>query len=187
MQVMLKKVLLGLAAIVVLFLLIVAVQPADFAVTRSTLIAAPADAVFPHVNELRKWDGWDPWAKLDPKCVTTYTGPESGEGASFAWDSNSSDVGKGKMTVLKTKPNESVELQLDFSSPMKCTNQVYFTFVPEGDKTKVTWKMAGKKNFLAKAFTMFCSMDKMVGGDFEKGLASLKAIAEGKPAETPKE
>jgi len=166
-----------LAAIVVVFLIIVATRPSEFRLSRSVTIAAPAAGVFPHVNELKKWEPWSPWMKLDPNAKSTFEGPESGKGSAMSWAGNS-QVGEGRMTITESKPNELVHFHLDFYKPMAGTSEAEFTFKPEGNGTTVTWSMTGKNNFIAKAMCMFMDMDKMVGGEFEKGLASLKSIAE---------
>ena len=146
--------------------------------SRAILVAAPAEAVFPHVNTLRQWEEWSPWAGLDPRTVTTYSGPAEGAGASFAWDGGMKS-GKGRMTILESQSPQFVRINLEFEKPMKGTNQVEFTFVPENGGTRVTWTMSGKNRFMAKLVGIFVGCDKMVGGMFEKGLASLKAVAEG--------
>lgn len=174
----LKIILLSLAAIIVVFLAIVAVQPNDFRVTRSAAIAAPAPAIFPHVNELKKWDAWSPWMKLDPNAKSTFEGPPAGKGAAMSWAGNN-DVGEGKMTITESRPNELVRFHLEFYKPMAGTSDAEFTFKPEGNQTTVTWTMTGKNNFIAKAMCLVMNMDKMVGGQFEQGLAAMKTIAEG--------
>lgn len=174
---MLKKILIGLAVVLAVFVLVVATRPADFRVTRSTVIAAPADAVFPQVNELKKWAAWNPWEKMDPAMKLTYEGPAAGVGAAYAWAGNS-DVGEGRLTITGSRTNEAVQLKLDFFKPMPGTSIAEFTFKPENNRTTVTWTISGKNNFIAKAFCLFVSMDKMIGGQFEQGLASLKTVAE---------
>ena len=174
---MLKKILIG---IVVVFLIIVATRPADFRVTRSTTISAPAPAVFAQVNGLKKWEAWSPWAKIDPNMKQTYEGPASGVGAISRWAGNN-EVGEGHMTITESRPNELVRFNLEFFKPMAGTSTAEFTFKPEGNQTTVTWSMAGKNNFIAKAMCMFMNMDKMVGGQFEQGLAAMKSIVEAAP------
>ena len=174
---MLKKILIGLFAIIAIFVLIVSTRSADFRVSRSATFNAPPSAAFDQVNDFHKWGGWDPWAKLDPNSKTTFDGPPSGVGASMAWDGNN-QVGKGKVTIIESKSPERVAMRMDFEKPMKATNEAEFTFKADGDKTVVTWTMTGKNNFFGKAFSLFVDCDKMAGPQFEKGLASMKAIAE---------
>lgn len=174
---MLKKILLGLLAVLLIFVVVVLFQSEDFKVTRSATIAAPPDRVFPHFNELKKWEAWSPWAKRDPAMKQTYDGPASGVGAKYHWVGNS-DVGEGHMTITESKENERILIDLVFLKPFEGTNLTEFTFKPESTGTVVTWTMSGKKNFISKAICMFMDMDKMVGGDFEKGLASMKSIVE---------
>ena len=171
----------GLASAVILFLIIVALRPSHFHVVRTALISAPPAAVFVHINDFRKWEAWSPWAKRDPAARNGFEGPASGTGAVFTWSGNH-EVGRGRMTITEHRPSERVCIRLEFFKPFACTNAVEFNFAPEGSQTKVTWSMAGKNNFMAKAIGLFMDCDKMVGGDFEKGLANLRAIAEGQRA-----
>lgn len=174
-------IVLGLiAALLGIFAVMVAMQPAEFSVQRSTTIAAPPATVFALVNDFHQWEKWSPWAKMDPEMKTTYEGSESGAGAIYTWIGNS-QVGEGKMTILESRAPEQVGIQLEFLAPMKATNTAEFNFKPEGDGTTVTWSMAGRNNFIGKAFCMFMDMDAMVGGDFEKGLTAIKAVAEATP------
>jgi hypothetical protein len=170
-------ILIALAAVIALFIIFVATRPSDFRVTRAARIAAPAEVVFANVNDLHKWDAWSPWAKLDPNAKNTFGGPESGPGASMSWSGNKK-VGAGRMTITDCRPSEVIHLKLEFFRPFKATNITEFTFKPEGGQTQVTWSMSGKNNFMAKAFHLIMDCDKMVGGDFEKGLANLNAASQ---------
>ena len=174
---MLTKILIGLAIVVILFLVIVALQPADYRVVRSGSVSAPPGVVFAQVNDFHKWEAWSPWAKLDPNAKNSFDGPAAGAGAGFAWAGNSK-VGQGSMKIIESHPSDRILIKLDFIKPFASTADTLFTFAPEGSGTTVTWNMSGRKNFMSKAFCMFMSMDKMVGGDFERGLASLKAVTE---------
>jgi hypothetical protein len=146
-------------------------------VTRSVTIAASPEAVFPHVNELKKWAAWNPWEKIDPNMKLTCEGPEAGVGASYSWVGNN-EVGEGKMSITDSRPNESVKFKLEFFKPMAGTSEAEFTFRRQGDQTEAIWAMTGKNNFIGKAFCLFMNMDKMIGGQFEKGLADMKAVVE---------
>jgi len=131
------------------------------------------------VNSLQKWEAWSPWAKLDPNAKVTFEGPTSGEGAKFSWSGNDK-VGVGRQTIMESKPNELIRIKLDFEKPFQATSTAEFTFKPEGDQTLVNWAMYGKNDFMGKAVSLFMDCDKMVGPDFEKGLASMKAVVEAK-------
>lgn len=168
----------ALVAVVVAFVVLVASRPSDFRVTRSASIAAPPEAVFSQVNNLHRWEAWSPWAKLDPAAKNAYEGPEAGVGAAFSWSGNR-EVGEGRMTITESRPNERIRMNLEFEKPFKATNVTEFTFEPEGNRTVVRWTMSGKANFISKAIGLFMDCDKMVGGQFEKGLGNMKAIAEG--------
>jgi len=175
----LKRILLGFLAILVIFAIVVACQPPDFSVARSAAMAAPSGTVFAQVNDFHKWEAWSPWAKLDPAMKTTYEGASSGTGSIYIWAGNDK-IGEGRMTILESRPGELVRIKLEFLKPFAATNQADFTLKGEGAQTSVTWTMTGKKNFIQKAFCMFMDMDKMVGGDFEKGLAQIKTVVEAK-------
>lgn len=174
---MLKKFLLVLVVLVVGFAGVVAMQPADYKIERSTTINAPPSVVFAQVNDFHNWEAWSPWAKLDPNAKNSFEGPSSGVGAIFKWSGNDK-VGEGKMTLTESKPNELIRIRLDFLKPFEDTSNVEFTFKPQGDQTVVTWAMTGHKNFVGKAFCLFMNMDKTLGGEFDKGLASMKTAAE---------
>ena len=172
-------IILSLIAIaVILIAIIAAMQPSDFRVTRTATITAPASAVFPHVKDLQKWDAWSPWAKLDPNAKNSFEGPVSGVGAIMRWAGNNK-VGQGSMTIMESRPDEFIQFKLEFLKPMAATNTAEFTFTSENNQTTVTWCMYGKNNFIGKAMGLFMSCDKMVGGQFEKGLATLKSVVEG--------
>ena len=181
---MLVPILLGLAVLIALFIIVVAMRPSDFRVSRSAAIAAPPEQVFPHVNELRNWEAWNPWGKMDPNCKMTYDGPPAGVGASYAWAGNNK-VGEGRNTITESKPNTLVRFRLEFAKPMKATNTAEFMFQPEGDQTIVTWTMSGKNNFVGKAFGLVVNCDKMIGGQFEQGLAQIKLLVEAAAGKIP--
>jgi uncharacterized protein YndB with AHSA1/START domain len=174
---MLKKILLGLAAVIALILIVAAFQPGEFSVKRNLAIAAPAQALFEQVNDHRKFLAWNPWMKLDPNVKNTYSGPTSGVGAVCSWQGNS-EVGAGVATIIESRPGELVRQRMEWKEPMEGLSTVDFTFKPEGGKTIVTWEMRGSNNYLGKVMCLFMNMDKMIGGQFEVGLANLKALAE---------
>ena len=176
---MLKIILISIAAIIVIFLIVVAMRPAEFTVKRSVKISAPPSGIFDHVNDLHQFQEWSPWAKMDPDAKTSFEGPPAGVGAAFSWEGKT--TGAGKMTGIESIPGEVVRYQLDFKKPFVATNIGSFTLKPEGGQTEVTWAMSGKKNFVFKAFGMFVDCDKMIGKDFEKGLADLKTLVESQP------
>lgn len=174
---MLKVILLVLALLGATFAAYVALQPAEFKISRSAVIDAPASKVFAQVNDFHQWEAWSPWAKLDPNSKATYEGPAAGVGASFAWAGNN-QVGEGRMTITESKPVERILINLEFLKPMKATSLTEFTFTPEAGQTRVTWTMSGRNNFIGKAMNLVMNCDKMVGGYFEKGLTQMKAVAE---------
>ena len=173
-----------LVALIAILFLTVAMQPADFSVTRSATIAAPPATVFPLVNNFHTWEQWSPWAQIDPAMKTTYEGPESGVGAVYSWVGNS-EVGEGRMAITESIANEKILIDLEFKAPFEATNVTEFNFAPEGEGTKVTWTMTGTNNFIGKAFGLLMDMDAMVGTSFEQGLADMKAAAEGTSPEVP--
>lgn len=178
---MIKKIFLGLAGLLVVFLVIVAMQPSEFKITRAATMTAPPPAVFSLVNDFHRWEAWSPWAKLDPEMKQTYAGPPVGTGSVYSWAGNK-QVGEGRMTLLESRASDLIRIQLEFLKPFAAVNLTEFAFQPSGNGTTVTWNMVGTNNFIAKAACLFMNMDKMVGGDFEKGLAQMKALVETPPS-----
>ena len=181
---MIKKAILAifvvLVLVVVIFCVVVAIQPEDFKITRTATMNATPDKVFEQVNDFHKWEAWSPWAKLGPAMQKSYSGAAAGVGSSYAW-SGDHLVGEGKMTLTESNPTEHIRIDLDFVKPFAAHNVTEFMLKPDGDKTNVTWTLVGKNNFGAKAFNLVMNMDKLVGGDFEKGLAQMKTVVESAP------
>ena len=177
---MIIKILIGLVVIVVVFVVIVALQPSEFRVARTATISAPPPAVFAQVNDFHKWAAWNPWGKIDPAMKQAYEGAPAGTGAIYTWTGNN-EVGEGRMTITESRPSDLIRIKLEFFKPFAATNTAEFTFKPEGNQTAVTWSMTGQNNFMAKAVHLFMNMDKMVGGQFEQGLASMKSLVEAAP------
>lgn len=177
---MLIPILIAVGAIVVLFVVIVAVQPAAFRIVRSATMSAPPSAIFEQVNDFHNWTAWSPWERLDPALKRTYEGAPAGVGAIYSWEGNK-QVGQGRMTITESRLSELIRINLEFIKPFKATNTTEFTFQPKDSQTVVTWTMTGTKNFMFKAVSLFMNMDKLVGGDFEKGLANMKSVVEVAP------
>jgi uncharacterized protein YndB with AHSA1/START domain len=173
----LKRGVIVLVAIIGLLAGILALQSDEMLIVRSATFTAPADKVFVQVDNYHNWKAWSPWAKMDPAAKNTFEGPEAGKGAAFSWDGNDK-VGAGRMTTLESRPGELIRIKLEFTRPMQDTSITEFTFKPEGDKTVVTWSMSGRHTFLSKGICLFMNMDKIVGGQFEEGLANLRSIVE---------
>ena len=168
-----KKFLLFLLVVVVLFLAYAWTRPDTFKVERSASIAAPADVVYTRIANFRAWERWSPWEKLDPAMKREFGGTDGQVGSTYSWVGNK-DVGEGRMTLTEAAPNSKVGIKLDFIKPFASSNTTTFALAPEGSGTKVTWTMDGNHNLMSKVMCIFMDMDKMVGGDFEKGLATLK-------------
>lgn len=178
---MFKKITIVVMGLLIVFIGLVASRPSEFRVSRSANMGVPAEKVFAQVNNLHNWESWSPWAKIDPKALNSYSGPDAGVGASFSWAGNQ-DVGEGRMTIIESKPNELIRFRMEFLAPFQATNTAEFTFVPNGDQAgatqiMVTWSMFGTNNFIGKAIGLIFDCDKMVGDQFEKGLVQLEAQA----------
>jgi len=174
---MLDIILILVAIAVIIFIVAAAMQPSEFRVTQTITISSPASAVFAQVNELQKWDAWSPWAKLDPEARNSFEGPVSGTGAIMRWAGNNK-VGQGSMTITESRPDEFIRFKLEFLKPFVATNTSEFTFAFENDEATVTWSMYGKNDFKGKAIGLIMNCEKMVGGQFEQGLAALKSVVE---------
>ena len=156
-------------------LLFAATRPDMFQVQREADIKAPPEKILALLNDFHRWEAWSPWEKMDPAMKRAFGGSASGRGATYAWESDK--VGHGKMEILETTP-ALVKIKLDFLKPMEAHNTAEFALTPQGDATRVTWAMSGDAPYLSKLMQVFVSMDKMVGKDFEAGLANMKASAE---------
>jgi hypothetical protein len=157
-----------------------ATKPDTFVVKRAASINAPAERIFPLLDDFRTWGSWSPYEGKDPAMKRTYSGAAKGKGAVYAWDGDK-NVGTGRMEIADASPPSRVTLKLDFTKPFEAHNVVDFTLEPKGESTTVTWAMHGPVPYMAKIMHVLIDMDRMVGKDFETGLANLKAVAETKP------
>lgn len=165
-----------LLAVLITLVVVASRQPEDFTITRSAVMAAPASRVFAQVNDFHRWEAWSPWARRDPAAKTRYEGEPAGTGATFHWDGPK--TGAGSMTITDSQPPQLIRIRLDFLRPMACTNMAEFTFREDGMETHVTWSMSGKNTLLSRMMCLCINMDKMVGKDFEQGLAEIRKIVE---------
>lgn len=174
---MLKTIVIVIAVLIIGVLGFAATKPNIFHVERSITIKAPADKIFPLINDFTRSEEWSPFEKKDPTMKITLSGPKSGVGAVYEWNGNS-EVGKGRMETIESTPSSKIVFKLDFLEPFEGHNTAEFTLKPEGDTTKVTWAMFGPNNYIGKLVSVFIDCDKIVGKDFEIGLANMKVIAE---------
>jgi len=174
---MLKKILIGVAVIVALFLTVVATRPATYHVERSLTVQAPPPLVHAIVSDMSRFASYSPWQKLDPQMKTTISTPSTGVGASYAWDSTKDEAGAGSMTIAMLEPNAKVVQDLTFLKPFASQAKVTFTTMAEGTGTKVTWAMDGDNGFLGKMMGLFMDMDTMLGKDFDEGLQNLSRVS----------
>ena len=176
---MIWKILLSIGVVIAVLIVVVSLRPSRMRIERSLAMAAAPQVVFQQVNDFHAWAGWSPWEKMDPQMKKTFSGASSGAGAIYAWSGNNK-VGEGRMTIEKSHAPSTIVIKLEFFRPWQATNAATFTFTPTGGGTTVTWAMDCTHNFMAKFAGLFMNFDTMIGGDFEKGLAAMKAIAEGK-------
>jgi len=174
---MLKKLLLGVAVLLVALCGLIATRPSTFTVQRTATFKASPDIAFALVNDFHHWGEWSPWDKMDPNQKRTFEGAATGTGAIYGWSGND-QVGEGRMTIEESKANELVRIKLEFIKPWQATNSTTFTFSPAAEGVSVTWKMEGHNDFMGKAFSLVMDMDAMVGKDFDNGLANMGKAAE---------
>ena len=170
-------ILLIIIAIVAALLIYGALQSADFSVVRAVDLNATPDSVFKNINDFHNWAAWSPWEKMDPSMKRSFSGAAEGVGSKYAWVGNKK-VGEGNMEITHSEPSKRMQLDLHFLKPFKADNVTEFTLSPSGNKTNIKWEMRGKRPFMFRVMGIFFSMDKIVGGDFEKGLNSLREIVE---------
>ena len=148
-----------------------------YTVQRSTSIDAPPERVYPMIADFRRWTAWSPWEDVDPDLQRTYSGAEAGRGAVYRWSGNRR-AGQGRMEITEATEPSRVAIDLTFEKPWKARNDTSFTITPAGAGSQVSWSMTGKKTLMTRVMGVFRSMDQLLGPDFEKGLARLKAEAE---------
>ena len=173
---MLKKIGLAVVVLIAALLLFAATRPNSFSVERRIVIQAPPEKIQPLIADFHRWADWSPWEKLDPAMQRNFGGPPAGVGATYAWQGNK-DVGSGRMEVKGAAPDK-VSIKLDFIEPFEGHDTADFMLAPKDGGTEVRWVMSGPTPFISKLMGVFVSMDAMIGKDFEKGLAQLKAAAE---------
>ena len=177
----LKVFLLVIVVLILSVVIIASTRPSDFKVERHVLIKTTPDKVYPYISDLKKFSEWNPFEKKDPKIKKTFIGKDSGVGSIYEWEGNS-EVGKGQMEIKEVVTNSKVIYELRFEKPMKGTNIAEFNLSQENKNnenlTKISWSMTGKNNIISKIICLFINFDKMVGGDFQKGLENLKNIIE---------
>jgi hypothetical protein len=168
-------VILGVAIAVILIL--AATKPSTLRVTRAISIRAPAERVFPLINDFHQWTVWSPYENRDADMKRIYGGAERGQGAVYSWDGNK-NVGAGRMEILHSSAPSRIVVKLDFFKPFEGRNTAEFTMLPQGDATSVTWTMYGPAVFMSKVMQVFMNLDHIIGRDFEVGLANLKKLTE---------
>ncbi len=166
-----------LAVAIAVVLILAATKPDTFGVQRSATVKAPPEKIFALINDFHQWGSWSPYEHKDPAMKRTFGGTESGKGAVYAWDGDK-NVGSGRMEILETSAPSKILIKLDFFTPFEAHNIAEFTMLPQGDATNVSWRMHGPAPFMARIMHVFINIDKMVGKDFEAGLANLKRLTE---------
>ena len=166
-----------LAIVIAAVLILAATKPDRFRIERTATLKAPADKIFPLIADFHQWLNWSPWEGRDPQLKRTYSDAERGKGAVYAWDGNK-NVGSGRMEILEAIASSKVVIKLDFLKPFEAHNTAEFTMLPQGGATNVIWVMHGPAPFMSKVMQVFMNMDRMIGKDFEIGLANLKTITE---------
>ncbi len=174
---MIKQLLLVIIGIIAILAFAASRKPDSFRVERSTTIKAPPERIFALINDFHNFGVWSPWEHLDPNMSRSITGAPTGKGAIYEWSGNSK-AGAGRMEILESTPSSRVLMRLDFFKPIASTSTAEYTLAPQGDSTKVTWAMYGPSPFLSKVMQVFVTMDGLIGGDFEKGLAAMKTASE---------
>src|SRR5712664_3801514 len=166
-----------LAIAIAILLILAATKPDTFTVRRATTVKAAPETIFPLINDFHQWGTWSPYETKDPAMKRSYSGADSGQGAVYGWEGNK-NVGSGRMEILDAQAPSKIVIKLDFFAPFEGHNTTEFTMLPQGDATNVTWLMHGPSPFMGKIMHVFINMDRMVGKDFEIGLANLTTLTE---------
>ena len=174
---MLKKIALVVVLAIAALLIYAATRPDTFRVERTARIEAPAEKIFPLIDDFHRWGTWSPYEKLDPAMKRSFGGSASGKGATYAWEGNDK-AGAGRMEIVESTPSSKVAIKLDFIKPFEGHNTAEFTMLPQGRTTYLSWVMRGPSSFISKLMQVFMNLDHMIGKDFEAGLANLKSLTE---------
>lgn len=174
---MLAKVLITVIVVIAVFLAFVSTRKSQFRYERSGVINAPADKIYPYLCDFKKGLLWNPFAQKDPNMKSSFSGPEAQVGSVMEFNGNR-EAGSGKLEITKMIPNQTVEMKLTMTSPFNAENLVHYELTPEGNGTRFSWAMEGDGGFMGKLITVFMDCEKMIAGEFEKGIAQLKTIVE---------
>jgi uncharacterized protein YndB with AHSA1/START domain len=166
-----------LAIVIAVVLILAAAKPNTFSVQRGATMKAPPEKIFSLINDFHQWGNWSPWENRDPAMTRSFSGAQSGRGAAYAWEGNK-NVGSGRMEILDASAPSKITIKLDFLKPFEAHNTAEFTMLPQGDVTNVTWVMHGPAPFMSKMMQVFMNIDRLIGKDFEIGLANLKGLTE---------
>lgn len=148
----------------------------SYQLSRSVMIGADPALIHGLVNDLREWQAWSPWEGLDDDLERTYSGADRGVGCYYEWSGNRR-AGRGSMKIVGSSP-ERIDVTTTFLKPFESTSDVVFRIVAADGGAQVTWEMSGEQTGLMSVLGRVVSMDRLVGKDFDKGLARLKAVAE---------
>lgn len=175
---MVIKILSIVGTIIGILLIYAGVKSPQMEISRELLIKATPEIIFPYLNNSQKMNDWMPWQNSDPELKMLYSGPSEGAGSRSSWDS-SGKMGTGYAEIIESIPNQSVKTKLEYTKPMVMSQVATMSLVPaENGETLVRWSVTGHNSFLFRLIGIFMNMDKMVGGEFEKGLTTLKTITE---------
>ena len=174
---MVFKIVFGIVAVIAGLLVFAALKPKHMQITRELLIKAPPEVIFPHINSSKLSYAWMPWSEVDPQVKTEFSGPEEGQGSTSKWESPG-QMGFGQSVVVESTLNAEVKTQLTYTKPMEMSQLAIVSLHPSPEGTVVRWEVTGENAFIGRLACIFIDMDKVVGGNFEKGLSNLKKIVE---------
>jgi uncharacterized protein YndB with AHSA1/START domain len=174
-----------LAVVIAVVLILATAKPHTFRVERAAVIQAPPERIFSLIDDFHKWRAWSPWEDRDPALKRIYEGAAHGKGAVYAWEGNR-NVGAGRMEILSATSPSAIVIKLDFIKPFEGHNIAEFTMLPRGGatdaattiSTNITWAMHGPAPLMHRVMQVFMDLDRMIGKDFEAGLAKLRRAAE---------
>ncbi len=174
---MIKKIFLVIVAMISLLLIYAGLKSPDYTVMRQITVNAPAEKVFPYLNNMKLADQWGPWKEIDPTVSMVLSGPEEGIGAKTSW-AGARQMGTGSATIVESTAGSKVKILLEYTEPMAMVQNSEYLLEGTGDQSTVTWQVTGQNNFIGRVMGVFINVDQMVGGMFEKGLSNLKTLLE---------
>ena len=162
--------------IIALLVIISFLLPKTYRVERSIFIKSNPDVIYRLTSNFQQWHLWVPWTKeVDSTAVFEMKGEPAQVGTSWKW--NGKVLGNGEMIASELKRDQLVAYDLAFNKG-QYRSKGKIVIENHGDSCKVSWIDEGDLGYNPMSRYMGLFMGRMMGPDFEKGMAKLKITVE---------